>query len=193
MKKTLAEQVDAFMKANGLSSQAMADRVRAMQKKSGVEPTVKRQNIDGVLGGSIQRPLYLVELALAMGTTAEALSTGKFRAGAEPPEEPATAPNPLPAALTVVAESLAESDRFARVWPKVSRLLSDVAEETVSIGTFAQRLAPLLPQEIGAGPASDNEPRAKQIGGALPSTSRFPTETDEQRFPAKHKRLKAAK
>lgn len=67
------------------------------------------------------------------------------------------APDHLQSALAVVAKSLAESDRFARVWPKVSRLLSEVAEEPEQFGNFSQRVEPLLGGEVRPESVSDNE------------------------------------
>lgn len=132
------------------------------------------------------------QLAARCGVSPEWLATGKGKMlDAQAPAEEARA-DELPRALNVVAESLAKSDRFARVWPKVSRLLSAVAEEPEQFANFAHQVRPLLPDEVSMKSVSDNEPKPKQFGRALPSTSRFPkSETDDQRFPTKHKGQRA--
>lgn len=78
MRKTLGEQVQAFLDANGLRP---GDLAVAVQKRGAA--AVKRQNIEGLLGG-IGSPRYIVELAAAMGTTVETLKAGKYQPGGAP-------------------------------------------------------------------------------------------------------------
>lgn len=85
--KTLAEQVKAFMAWRGqadgrdLSASAMAALVAAHQPDLEPDKRCTRQNIESLLSRDLRTPRYLVALAGAMGTTAEALQRGLY----EPP------------------------------------------------------------------------------------------------------------
>lgn len=82
MKKSLGEQVAAFMAWRGWS---VGDLVAEVRRKGA--KTVKRQNIEGVLGG-IDHPRYIQELAAAMDTTSDKLLAGQYVIpGGEPPDE----------------------------------------------------------------------------------------------------------
>ncbi len=64
--KPLAKQVAEFIQAGNLSASELARRCG-----------VSRQNVDNVLSGSVTSPRWIAALAREMGTTTDALLTGK--------------------------------------------------------------------------------------------------------------------
>lgn len=83
--KSLAKQVQAYM--DWRSSQSgeafgpadMAAQVARLQPTLPVKNRCKRQNIEQLIGDGLMTPRYIVELAQAMGTTAEILKHGGYR------------------------------------------------------------------------------------------------------------------
>lgn len=80
MKKTIAQQVRAYMEARGAdySPSDMAADVAKHQLELPARLRCKRQNIEQLLEKDFATTRYLVALASAMGTSAEILSAGRY-------------------------------------------------------------------------------------------------------------------
>lgn len=93
MKKTLADQVRAYMeyRGEGFTPAKLASDVAKHQRDLPESDRCKRQNIEQLLEKGFRTVRYLPALALAMGTTVEALSAGTFVPGSTA-SAPASAP-----------------------------------------------------------------------------------------------------
>lgn len=80
MKKSLAEQVRDYIafKGDGFTPAKLAEAVAGYQRDLPEEKRCKRQNIESLLEKDFSTVRYIIALAKAMGTTAEALSAGVF-------------------------------------------------------------------------------------------------------------------
>ena len=80
MKKTLADQVRAFIDAqgDGFTPAKLAEAVARHQRDLPGGQRCKRQNIEQLLEKDFRTVRYVIALAAAMGTTAEVLAAGKF-------------------------------------------------------------------------------------------------------------------
>lgn len=80
MKKTLAQQVRAYMETRGTSYSPsdMAADVAKHQPELPARMRCKRQNIEQLLEKDFSTTRYLVALASAMGTNAETLAAGRY-------------------------------------------------------------------------------------------------------------------
>lgn len=93
--KSLAKQVQAYMDWRSSESEGtfgpadMAAQVARLQPTLPAKNRCKRQNIEQLIGDGLMTPRYIVELAQAMGTTAEELKHGGYRPPnkAKPPGE----------------------------------------------------------------------------------------------------------
>lgn len=91
MKKSLADQVRAYLehRGEGYTPAKLAMEVAKHQRDLPEADRCKRQNIEQLLEKGFRTVRYLPALALAMGTTVEALSAGTFVPGSTPPAAPA--------------------------------------------------------------------------------------------------------
>ena len=86
MKQTIADQVRAFMAAQGegFTPAKLAEEVAKRQRDLPEAARCKRQNIEQLLERDFRTVRYVTALAAAMGTTAEVLAAGKFNAASAP-------------------------------------------------------------------------------------------------------------
>lgn len=84
MKLTLSEQVRAYIAArgDGYTPARLAADVARLQTDLPEEKRCKRQNIEQLLESDFRTVRYVIQLATAMGTTAEVLAAGRFQPGA---------------------------------------------------------------------------------------------------------------
>ncbi|MDP4076217.1 S24 family peptidase [Acidovorax sp. A1169] len=94
MKKSLADQVRAFIEAKGegYSPAKLAEAVAKFQRDLPEGERCKRQNIEQLLEKEFRTVRYLTALAAAMGSTAEALAAGSFK-----PDKGSVIDSPAPA------------------------------------------------------------------------------------------------
>jgi transcriptional regulator with XRE-family HTH domain len=85
--KTLGEQVQDYMTGEGLNAPEMGRRVGC-----------SRQNIENLLAGTVRHPSYLADLARVLGTTADALLSGRYVYRANGRSEQVVAQEAMPTA-----------------------------------------------------------------------------------------------
>lgn len=103
MKQTLADQVRAFINAQGegFTPAKLAEEVAKRQRDLPEGMRCKRQNIEQLLEKDFRTVRYVIALAAAMGTTAEVLAAGKFTPASKSPAGSAEVNDPAAEALAL--------------------------------------------------------------------------------------------
>lgn len=106
MKQTLADQVRAFINAQGegFTPAKLAEEVAKRQRDLPEGMRCKRQNIEQLLEKDFRTVRYVIALAAAMGTTAEALAAGRFDPVLKSPADSAEMSDAVDGALAPLSD-----------------------------------------------------------------------------------------